>query len=346
MVISQLLARSVSQSVYNTQRYAYAGLLYKGVGARAPVEPPAEKTQCNSRTMTIQRQLLHPRYWPTWLGVAFMFVLAKLPQRLNYLVGKLLGSLFYYFASGRRHVAARNLALCFPELTETERRRLLKKTMQDQGIGLLEMLRTWFTPIDKLGVELEFVGEEHLDGDGQGVIVLGAHFTFIDLSAALIARSKRSDSFYRKQKNPVIEWILSRARGRYGEPIHRRDFKRALKSLRKGNRLFYLPDQDYGRKSAAFVTFFNNLAATTVATSTLAKGGRAKVVYIDQQRLEKGRRIRLEAIPLENIPSGDPDADARAVNAVIEENIRRAPEQYMWVHRRFKTRPEGAAKVY
>lgn len=275
-----------------------------------------------------------------------MFMFARLPQRLNYLAGKFIGGMFYYLARGRRHVAARNLALCFPELSETQRQRLLKKTMQDQGIGLMEMLRSWFKPIDKLGVEFEFVGEHHLDGDGQGVIVLGAHFTYIDLSAALIARSKRSDSFYRKQKNPVIEWVISRARGRYGDPIHRRDFKRALKALRQGKRLFYLPDQDYGRKSAAFVDFFNNAAATTIATSTLAKSGRAKVVYVDQQRLDKGRRIRLEAIPLPSIPSGDPAADARAVNALIEANIRRAPEQYMWVHRRFKTRPEGAAKVY
>ncbi len=296
--------------------------------------------------MTIQRQLLHPRHWPTWLAVALMYLLARLPQRCNYLLGKGLGSLFYRFAGSRRHVAATNLALCFPELDAAEQQRLLKKTMQDQGIGLLEILRTWFTPIDQLGLELELIGEEHLDGDGQGVIVLGAHFTFIDLTGALIAQRKPSDSFYRQQKNPVLEWLVSRARGRYGEPIHRRDFKRALKCLRQGRRLFYLPDQDYGRKSAEFVDFFGNPAATTVATSTLAKSGRAKVVYIDQQRLDKGRRIRLEVVPLPSIPSGDPAADARTVNALIEDNIRRAPEQYMWVHRRFKTRPVGAEKVY
>ena len=296
--------------------------------------------------MTISRQLLHPRHWPTWLGVACMFVLAKLPQRANYLIGYWLGDLFYRFARRRRHIAATNLALCFPELEERERRTLLKQTMRNQGIGLMETLRTWFTPVERLGVTLELVGEQHLDEASGGVIVLGSHFTSIDVGGALLGQRFPSDSFYRRQKNPVLEWLMSRARGRYGEPIHRRDFKRALKRLRQGHRLFYLPDQDYGRKSADFVSFFGVPAATTLATTTLAKSGRAEVVFVDQQRLDRGRRIRLEFIPLATIPSDDPTRDAQAVMALVEKNIRRVPEQYMWVHRRFKTRPVGAEKVY
>ncbi|MBO6753625.1 MULTISPECIES: lipid A biosynthesis lauroyl acyltransferase [Spongiibacter] len=296
--------------------------------------------------MTIPRQLLHPRYWPTWLGVVCMFVLATLPQRANYLIGCFLGDLFYRFAGRRRHIAATNLALCFPELGEVERRALLKQTMRNQGIGLMETLRTWFTPVERLGVTLELVGERYLDEPEGGVIVLGSHFTSIDVGGALLGQRFPSDSFYRRQKNPVLEWLMSRARGRYGEPIHRRDFKRALKRLRQGHRLFYLPDQDYGRKSADFVSFFGVPAATTLATTTLAKSGRAQVVFVDQQRLDRGRRIRLEFIPLADIPSDDPTRDAQAVMAQVEKNIRRAPEQYMWVHRRFKTRPPGAEKVY
>ncbi|MGB1905865.1 MAG: lipid A biosynthesis acyltransferase [Spongiibacter sp.] len=295
--------------------------------------------------MTIQRQLFAPAHWPTWLAVGLMYLLAKLPQRVNYRLGKALGELFYRFAPRRRHIAATNLRHCMPELDHKAQKALLRKTMQDQGIGLMETLRCWFTPIDRLGIELELVGEEHLQDDGQGIIVLGTHFTSLDVSGALVASRFPADSFYRKHKNPVLEHVFSRARARYGEPIHRRDVKRALKRLRQGHRLFYLPDQDYGIKSAEFVPFFGVPAATTIATSTLAKGGRARVVYIQQQRLNQGRRFRLVAIPLA-IPSDDPAADARLINATLEENIRLVPEQYMWVHRRFKTRPPGAEKLY
>ncbi|QQD17491.1 LpxL/LpxP family Kdo(2)-lipid IV(A) lauroyl/palmitoleoyl acyltransferase [Spongiibacter nanhainus] len=297
--------------------------------------------------MTIPRQLLAPRYWPTWCGVAVMWFLAQLPRAVNHALGRGMGTLFYYFARQRRRIAWVNLEMCFPEKSEAERQRLLKRTMQDQGIGLMETVRAWFRPIEDLDIVPELHGEEHLSNDdGQGIIVIGTHFTGLDVGGALLAQSFPADSFYRRHKNPVLERILSRARGRYGEPIHRRDVKRALKRLREGRRLFYLPDQDYGRKSAAFVPFFGVLAATTIATSTLAKAGRARVVMTHQQRLDNGRRYRIDIVPLPQIPSDDPAADARAINAQLEDNIRKVPEQYMWVHRRFKTRPEGKATFY
>lgn len=298
--------------------------------------------------MKISRQLLHPRYWLTWLAVGLMWVLAHLPKRLSYLLGQSIGELFYRFASDRRHVAETNLRLCFPELSVQEREGLLRDTMRDQGIGLMDTLRVWFRSPEKMGVKFELVGAEHLEigDDGRGIVIIGTHFTGLDTSGGLIGSRYAADSFYRQHKNPVLEYILSRSRGRYGEPIHRRDMKGALKRLRQGNRLFYLPDQDYGRKSAAFVPFFGVNTATTVGTSTMAKVGRARVVYAQQQRLDKGRRYRVEIIPMPDIPSEDPAADARSINQILEANIRLVPEQYMWVHRRFKTRPEGEASVY
>ncbi|MFT6550781.1 MAG: KDO2-lipid IV(A) lauroyltransferase [Zhongshania marina] len=263
-------------------------------------------------------------------------------------MGAGIGRLFYYFAKARRHICEVNLKLCFPELSDAEHALLVKKTMRNQGVGLMETLRVWFIAPEKLGVELELLGREHLEvAEGEsGIIVIGTHFTTLDVCGTLIGFQYPSDSFYRKHKNPVFEYILSRSRGRYGEPIHRRDIKRALRRLREGRRLYYLPDQDYGRKSTEFVPFFGIPASTTIATSTLAKGGRARVVYARQQRLDSGRRYRVEMIPLDNFPSGDPVADARAINALLEENIRQVPEQYMWVHRRFKTRPKGEAGFY
>lgn len=298
--------------------------------------------------MTIERQLLHPRHWPAWCSVGLLWLLAHLPQRLSYALGAGIGNVFYFLAKDRRHICETNLRLCFPELSDVEHKVLVKKTMRNQGVGLMETLRVWFIAPDKLGVEFELLGKEHLEvakGD-PGIIIIGTHFTTLDVSGALIGRQYPADSFYRKHKNPVFEYILSRSRGHYGEPIHRRDIKRALKRLREGRRLYYLPDQDYGRKSAEFVSFFGIPTATTIGTSTLAKGGRARVVYANQQRLDSGRRYRVEIIPMDNFPSGDPVADARAVNAILEENIRAVPEQYMWVHRRFKTRPDGDAGFY
>lgn len=297
--------------------------------------------------MTIPRQLLHPRHWASWLGVGILYLLTRLPRSANYQLGKLLGECFYRLADDRKQVAAVNLAQCFPELSAAAQKQLLRRTMWEQGIGLMETLRVMFRDLNQLGYELEFIGEQYLDNqDGRGIIVIGTHFTALDAAGALIAGRFEVDSFYRPHKNPVMEWVLSRARGRYGEPIHRRDAKRAIKRLRQGHRLFYLPDQDYGRKSAEFVDFFGVPAATTIATTTFAKSGRARVVYINQQRLDKGRRFRIEVIPLDRIPSADPAADARLINATLEDNIRQVPDQYMWVHRRFKTRPEGAPKLY
>lgn len=277
-----------------------------------------------------------------------MWVLAHLPKRLSYLLGQGIGELFHRFAHERRHVAETNLKLCFPELSVPEREGLLRDTMRDQGIGLMDTLRMWFRSPDKMGVEFELVGAEHLEigDDGRGIVIIGTHFTGLDTCGGLIGSRYAADSFYRQHKNLVLEYILSRSRGRYGEPIHRRDMKGALKRLRQGHRLFYLPDQDYGRKSTVFVPFFDVSTGTTVGTSTMAKVGRARVVYAQQQRLDKGRRYRVEIIPMPSIPSGDPVADARSINEILETNIRLVPEQYMWVHRRFKTRPEGEASVY
>lgn len=276
-----------------------------------------------------------------------MWVLTRLPRGVCYRIGAGLGLAFYFLAKHRRHICDVNLRLCLPDLDETEHRTLLKKTMRDQGIGLMEMVRGWFLTVDKLGVELRITGGELMEpADGRGVLVVGTHFTSLDICGKLLGERYPADSFYRKHKNPVLEWVMSRSRGRFGEPIHRRDMKRALRRLRDGHRLLYLPDQDYGRKSAEFVDFFGVKAATIIGASTLAKGGRARVVFPAYRRLDHGRAYEIHITELEDFPSGDPAADARRINAHLEQAILNAPEQYIWVHRRFKTRPEGEARVY
>ena len=233
-----------------------------------------------------------------------MSLLARLPQAVNYRLGVVIGALFFHFAKRRRHICDTNLKLCFPENSPEAHARLLRRTMRDQGIGLMETLRVWFRPVDKLGIELELHNGELLDiaeGD-PGILVIGCHFTCLDVVGLLIGKRYGVDSFYRRHKNPVLEWILSRSRGRFGEPIHRRDMKRALRRLREGKRLFYLPDQDYGRKSAEFVDFFGVKAATTIGTGTLAKGGRARAVIGVMRREQRGRRYVCHMTELEHFP--------------------------------------------
>lgn len=298
--------------------------------------------------MTIPRHLYAPKHWPTWLAVLAMWLISRLPQPVCYRLGAAMGRGFHLLARRRKHICQVNLRLCFPTLGPAEQRRLVAKTMRDQGIGLLETLRIWFLPPEKLGVQLDLKNEHLMEigEDGRGILVVGSHFTCLDICGLLVGLRFPADSFYRVHKNPVLEWVWSRSRGRFGQPIHRRDMKRALRRLREGHRLFYLPDQDYGRKSAAFVDFFGVTAATTLGTSTLAKGGRARVIFPTFRRCDNGRRFEVSFRELEDFPSDDPAADARRINALLEQAILPAPEQYMWVHRRFKTRPEGERGVY
>ena len=155
--------------------------------------------------MTIERQLLYPRHWPVWLGIAMLWLLAHLPRRLSYALGAGIGNVFYYFAKRRRHICEVNLQLCFPELSEAEYRLLVKKTMRNQGVGLMETLRVWFIAPENLGVEFELLGKEHLEVEegGSGIIVIGTHFTTLDVCGTLIGLQYPSDSFYRKHKNPA-----------------------------------------------------------------------------------------------------------------------------------------------
>jgi len=154
------------------------------------------------------------------------------------------------------------------------------------------------------------------------------------------------DVLYRKNNNAVLDFFLTQGRSRYGEPIEKKEFKKLIRRLRDGYVVWYAPDQDYGTKNAVFAPFFGLSAATVTGTSTIAKITGAKVLMIHHYRENEGRHYRIEILPVNDFPSGNDIADATKINALIEEGIRSAPEQYMWVHRRFKNRPPGEAKIY
>ena len=296
---------------------------------------------------------VHPRFWPLWLGLGLLWLVVQLPYRVLLLLGRALGALMYRFARSRRHVAGRNLELCFPQLSIRERERLLRENFASTGIAFFEMAMSWWWPKARLQRLAHVEGLEHLQqaqAEGQGVILMALHFTTLEIGAALLGQHHTIDGMYREHKNPVFDFVQRRGRERHNDDataIEREDVRAMLKVLRAGRAIWYAPDQDYGRKQSLFVPLFGVQAATVTATTKFARLGRARVLPYTQERLADGSGYRLVIHPpLADFPGESEEADCRRINAWIEEAVGQCPEQYLWAHRRFKTRPEGEPKLY
>ena len=295
-------------------------------------------------------KMLAPKFWPSWLLVAIAWLIARLPLSWILSLGKLLGHLAYHVAGSRRHIAEVNIKLCFPELSEAERTQLVKDNLLHTGMGLTEATIPWLNPKRDFRKQTSVIGLEHLDeakAAGKGVVLLGGHYTCIDITCQPLGDAD-IDVMYRANKNPVWEWLQVRARSHFFDHVvERNDMRRTLSLLKSGRALWYAPDQDYGRKHSVFAPFFNQPAATIRATSRLAKATGAKVLMLSAFRDVDRAHWTLTFDPVfENFPSGDDIADASRINQLLETRIRSHPAQYLWVHRRFKTRPDGAPPVY
>jgi KDO2-lipid IV(A) lauroyltransferase len=297
------------------------------------------------------RELLAARYWPAWLGLGLLWLLAFLPAPLLRLVGAGLGELFHLLVPSRRRIVRINLRLCFPELEEPARRKLARAHFRALGIGFLEIPLAWFASDARLRRKVEFVGAEHLraaQADGSGVLLLTGHFTTMELGCRLVHLAGFPfHGMYRRADNLFADYWMCRLReARLGLPmVPKEDLKRIVKLLRGGGRVWYGPDQTIEAANATFVPFFGEPVLTLTATSRLAQMGRAKVVPYFPQR--HGGRYRVVFGPaLENFPCGDDTADAARINQLLEDAIREVPEQYFWVHRRFKDGPPGRRDPY
>lgn len=290
-------------------------------------------------------QLLAPRHWPAWLAVGLLWSIGRLPYRLAIRLGEGLGLLMYPFARRRRRIASINLKLCFPERSEAERRALLRRNFRYTGRTLVEMALSWWGREERLRGLRQVHHLEHLQdalARGRGVIMIGAHFTALEIAGRLLAMEVPFDSIYRPNDNAVFEYFTHKYRERhYGRAIPRDDVRGLIRSLKAGRVLWYPPDQDYGRRHSVFAPFFGIPAATITTTSRLAEISGAPVVPIFFYGRDdaSGYDLVFEP-PLQGFPSGDPVADATTLNRCFEAAIRRAPAQYLWVHRRFKTRPD------
>ena len=296
---------------------------------------------------------LHPRFWLLWLGLGLLWLVVQLPYKALLKLGQALGALMLLGARSRRHIAARNLELCFPELSAGERAQLLRENFASSGIAFFEMAMSWWWPRARLARLAHVEGLEHLQAaqrEGQGVILMSLHFTTLEIGAALLGQRHTIDGMYREHKNPLFDYIQRHGRERHNldaSAIERDDVRAMLKVLRAGHAIWYAPDQDYGRKQSIFVPLFGIPAATVTATSKFARLGKARVIPFTQQRLADGSGYRLTIHPpLQDFPGASEEADCLRINQWVEQAVRECPEQYLWAHRRFKTRPEGEPKLY
>ncbi len=291
-----------------------------------------------------------PRYWPTWIGLGFFHILGALPMSIGLLFGRFLGDLFYYVAGSRRRIARVNIAHCFPQLSAQEQSTLLRKVMHSTGKSVVETSVALWGPERQLKQRYSIRGLEHIQAAqarGQGVLLVGCHFTTLDAAARILSFHVKYDMLYRKDPNPLLAYKLISARESFaGTAIVRSDTRQLIKNLRRGHVVWYAPDQDAGSKNGVFVPFFGVPAATVVATARVAQLGKAAVLPFAHYRDENNHYHLIIEPPLEDFPTGDDIADTTRINHIIETAVAKQPDQYLWVHRRFKTRPEGEPSFY
>ncbi|WP_434677579.1 lipid A biosynthesis lauroyl acyltransferase [Pseudomonas sp. R1-18] len=300
-----------------------------------------------------QARFLHPRFWLLWLGLGLLWLIVQLPFRVLLVLGAGLGRVMYWLAADRKYIASRNLELCFPELTEAQRTRLLKENFASTGIAFFEMAMSWWWSRQRLAKLARIEGLEHLQdaqAKGEGVILMAIHFTTLEIGAALLGQQHTIDGMYREHRNPLFDFVQRRGRERHNFDslaVEREDVRGMLKLLRAGRAIWYAPDQDYGAKQSIFVPLFGIPAATVTATSKFARLGRARVVPFTQQRLADGSGYRLVIHPpLEDFPGESDEVDCLRINQWVERAITECPAQYLWAHRRFKSRPPGEPRLY
>ncbi|MCH8531375.1 MAG: LpxL/LpxP family Kdo(2)-lipid IV(A) lauroyl/palmitoleoyl acyltransferase [Saccharospirillum sp.] len=319
---------------------------------QAKAESSSASRQRNSR-VTDQyryRDFLAPRYWGAWLFIGFMQALGRLPARARIVVARGLTPLLLKVARSRRRVAERNIALCFPELSQAERDERVRNTFFASVLGFLETALAWCGPVSPILDRIEIEGLENLaaaKAQGKGVLMVGGHFAMLDLAGALFGLIEDYDLVYRKHDNLLLNYFMTRSREKYCKgTLARKDMRGLIRSLKSGNIVWYAPDQDFGRKASVFVPFFGIPAATVTMTSKLAKVSGAVVLPVvfwrEPSHQHYGARFG-KPLP---IPSDDEVADAAAFNAWLEGEVRAHPDQYLWLHKRFKTRPEGEPSVY
>ncbi len=290
-----------------------------------------------------------PRHWPTWCGIGAIAMLARLPWPLQRALARALGTALRIGLRNRRKIAERNLELCFPQLDAAARAALLRRHFDALGIAVFEFGRAWWGSVQPQRRGLRIEGVEHIEAaraQGHGVIVVSGHFTTLEMCARLACDAVPLAGMYRQYPQPAMEWAVLRGRSRYAAGMFaKQDVRGAVKHLKRGGLLWYAPDQDPSKGESVFVPFFGQPAKSLSSTHQLARLSGAAVVMFQHWRREDGGYTLRFWPAFEQFPSDDAGADTARVIAAIEQMAREAPEQYLWIHRRFKRQPDGA-RIY
>lgn len=299
-----------------------------------------------------QWSFLLPQYWGIWIGIICLMLLAILPWAIQYRLAKLLGNVCFKSLKSRRATTIRNLELCFPEWSEQEVLDNARMVFIDQMAGVFETLNAWYSPQwfkERVTIEgLEYIHQAQ--AEGKGILLLGTHSTLLDAGGYLCSQSFALDVVYRPQNNPLLDMLIYRCRATiYTNQIDHDDMRGLVRHLKNGRAVWYSPDQDFGLKQGVMAPFFGVPAATVTAHRRLLKMTKATAIPLYFYRygdLKNPKYHVLLEATVENLPSTDEIDDATRVNQIIERQLRIAPTQYMWFHRRFKTRPKGYEKLY
>jgi KDO2-lipid IV(A) lauroyltransferase len=291
------------------------------------------------------------RYWPAWLAVGFLRLTCFLPYRWQIGLGKAIGRLAHRLTASRRAVTRRNIELCFPELCPEARNKLAREHFEALGCSLMEWALGRWASDRKLSALTTIKGAEHVHAaieNGHNVILVSAHFTTIEISGRTLKHLiPPFDCVYRPFRNPMLTELILSGRERSGrELIEKNDIKSMVRSLRDGVIVWYAPDQAYTGKQSALLPFFGVPAMTNTATTTLARLGRAVALPFFPRRLPEGGYEVLILPPIEGLPGDDAEADTQKYLQALESRIRECPEQYYWVHKRFKYRPAPLPDAY
>ncbi len=325
--------------------------LLKFHSAFRPREPFSRRIGMPANTNSLA-QFWTPGYWFTWLGYLYMRGIVWLPIRWQLALGRLLGRCLRVVLFPRRRIADRNLAVCFPELTDVERKELRNRHFESIGMSVSEMAMGWFGPEEQLRELVTINGIEHLLAAlerGRGVILFSAHFTTYEFGfASLKPYTPHLCGMYREQRNEMFNVIMNRGRGRYVDELFPKDSVRAMVRALKNNAVvWYAPDQSYRKKYGALVPFFGVPAMTNTATSRIAAMTGAPVLTYFCRRRDNplGYVVDIGA-PLENFPTDDLQADTARLMAALTDYVRDCPDQYCWIHQRFKGRPPPYPDIY
>lgn len=303
-----------------------------------------------SKNKVLQTQFklsfLLPKYWLTWFGVAILYTISWLPYRFQLFLGRQIGKLLLLIGSKRQKVALRNLELCFPEMPADERQRILRKNFENTGIALLETGMGWWWPDWRVRRKVKVIGLEHIEQahqQGHGTLLLAMHYLSAEINCRGMGITNPMVVFYRPHNNALMEYFQYRGRGRSNKMmLGKRDVKGLIKALHDKEACVYLPDQDYGRNRSLFVPLFAVPdAATTTGTLIFARQQNVKSFMLIPTRNDDGSGYTIEITPaLNDFPTDNDREDVTRINQELEKAIMQKPEQYMWLHRRFKTRPD------